>query len=139
MEDVGEEFITETEAVASAESGGDLGADHDFPVGKGEDVGGGGIPEMAVVEPTAFAGGDENNTEVRRQAAEPGRRKPTEGGGELTTKIGQARWMPSLTVDPPDGRLFWIHGGPSGSGCGGEAGFRHLRRGPCGRPATGRG
>ena len=125
--------------MAFAEGGGDIGADHDLPVGKGEDVSGGGVTKMAVMEQAAFAGGDENDTKFRGQTAEPLRGKPTESGGELTTKIGQARWMPSLTVDPPDGRLFWVHGGPWGSGYGAEADFPRPRRGPCGRPATGTG
>jgi len=112
VENVGEEFIAEAEAVAFAEGGGDLGADHDLAVGKGENIGGGGITQVAVVETAAFPGGDQNDAELRRQAAKPDEGETPEGGVQLTTKIGQARRMPSLTVDPPDGRLFWIHGGP---------------------------
>lgn len=138
VENVGEEFIAEAEAVAFAEGGGDLGADHDLAVREGEDVGRSGIAQVAVVEAAAFAGGDQNDAELRRQAAKPDGWETPEGGVQLTTKIGQARRMPSLTVDPPDGRLFWIHGGPWGSGCGGEADFPRRRRGPCERPATGR-
>ena len=66
VENIGEEFIAKAEAVAFAESGGDLGADHDFAVGKGEDIGGGGIAQVAVVKPSAFLGGDQDDAELRR-------------------------------------------------------------------------
>jgi len=65
VEDVGEEFIAEAEAVAFAEGGGDLGADHDLAVREGEDVGRSGVAQMAVVEAAALAGGDQNDAELR--------------------------------------------------------------------------
>lgn len=139
VEDIGEEFIPKAEAVALAESGGDFRTNNNFPVGEREDVSGRGVAQMPVVKAATFAGGNQNHAEFRGQAAEPGRRKAPEGRVQFTTKIGQARRMPSLTVDPPDGRLFWIHGGPWGSGCGGEGGFPRHRPRPCGRPAIGRG
>ena len=138
MEYIGEEFIPKAEAMAPAKGSGDLGADHDLAVGEREDVSGRGVAQMPVVKAATFAGGNQNHAEFRGQAAEPGRRKAPEGRVQFTTKIGQARRMPSLTVDPPDGRLFWIHGGPWGSGCGGEADSPHRRPGLCGRPATAR-
>jgi len=52
--------------VAFAEGGGDFGADHDLAVGEGEDVGWGGVAQMAVVEAAAFAGGDQNDAQLRR-------------------------------------------------------------------------
>jgi hypothetical protein len=52
--------------------GGHIGADHDFAVGEGENIGGGGVAQMAVMKPAAFPGGDQDNAELRRQAAKPG-------------------------------------------------------------------
>jgi len=66
VENIGEEFIAEAEAVAFAKGGSDLGADHDLPMGKSENIGGGGVAQMAVVEASAFTGGDQNDAELRR-------------------------------------------------------------------------
>ena len=52
--------------MAFAESGGDLGTNHDLPMGKSENIGGGGVAQMAVVEASAFTGGDQNDAELRR-------------------------------------------------------------------------
>ena len=52
--------------MAFAEGGGDFRADHNLSVREGEDVGGSGIAQMAVVEAAAFAGGDQNDAEFRR-------------------------------------------------------------------------
>jgi hypothetical protein len=139
VKDIGKKLVAEAEAMALAEGGGDFGADDDLAVGEGEDIGRGGIAEVAMVETAALPGGDQDDADFRRQAAEPGGGKTPEGGVQLTTKIGQARGMPSLTVDPPEGRFFWVHGGPWGNGCGGEAGFPRRRPGLYERPATGRG
>lgn len=139
VKNIGEELITEAEPVALAESGGNIRANDNFPVGEGEDVGGSGVSQMLLMKAAAFAGRDDHDADVRRQTAEPGGGKAPEGGVQFTTKIGQARRMPSWTVDPPDGRLFWFHGGPWGNGCGGEAGFPRPRQGLCERPAIGKG
>ena len=61
VEDIGEEFLAEAEAVAFAESGGDVRTDHNLAVGEGKNIGGGGIAQMAAMEPAAFAGGDQND------------------------------------------------------------------------------
>ena len=66
MENIGEEFIAKTKTVTFVEGGGDFRADHDLTVREGEDVGGGGIAQMAVVETAAFTGGDQNDAELRR-------------------------------------------------------------------------
>ena len=66
VENIGEEFIAKTETVTFVEGGGDFRADHDLTVREGEDVGGSGITQMAVVEAAAFAGGDQNDAKVRR-------------------------------------------------------------------------
>ena len=61
VEDIGQEFLAEAEAEAFAESGGDVWTDHNLAVGEGKNIGGGGIAQMAVMEPAAFAGGDQND------------------------------------------------------------------------------
>jgi hypothetical protein len=61
VEDVSEEFVTEAEAVPGAQLGGDGGANDNFPVGKGEDIGGGEVAEVTFVKPSAFPGGDEDD------------------------------------------------------------------------------
>ena len=66
VEDVGEKFVAKTQPVAFAQGRGNLGADHDLAVGKSEDIGGSGIAQVAVVEATAFTGGDQNDAELRR-------------------------------------------------------------------------
>ena len=135
VEDVGQELIAKAEPMTFAEGGGDIGTNHNLPVGKSKDVRGSWVAQMTLVKSAAFPGGNQNDADFRGKAAEPGRGESPKGGVQLTTKIGQARRMPSLTVDPPDDRLFLIHGGPWGNGCGGEAGFPRRRPGPCGRPA----
>ena len=72
VEDVGEEFVAEAEAVPRAQLGGDGGANDNFPVGEGEDIGGGGVAEVTVVKPAAFPGGDEDNAQFPGQAAQAG-------------------------------------------------------------------
>ena len=137
VKDVGEEFIAEAKPVALAQLRSDIGTDDDFPVGEGEDIGGAGIAEMTLMQPSAFPCGHKDDAEFRGQAPEPGRRQAPQGVRHLTTQVGQVRRMPSLTVDPPQGRFFWVHAGPWGSGYGGEGGFPQPRQAPCGRPATG--
>ena len=52
--------------MAFTESGSDLGTNHDLAVGEGEDIGGGGIAQVTVVEAAAFTGGDQDDAELRR-------------------------------------------------------------------------
>ncbi len=66
MENIGEEFIAKAEAVAFAQGRGDFGTNHDLAVGKGEDVGRGGIAQVTFVEAAAFTGGDQDDAELRR-------------------------------------------------------------------------
>ena len=106
VEDVGEKFIPKAEAVALAELSGDFRADNNFPVGEGENIGGGGIAEMDAVQAAALAGRDEDDAEQSREAPAAGRRQPAQGRCHLMTKVRQIRWMPSLTVDPPESRIF---------------------------------
>ena len=47
--------------MAFAEGGGDVRTDHNLAVGEGKNIGVGGIAQMAVMEPDAFAGGDQND------------------------------------------------------------------------------
>jgi len=43
VQNIGEELVTQAEAVASAERRCDSGADHDFAMGKCQDIGRGGV------------------------------------------------------------------------------------------------
>ena len=56
VQNIGEELIPKAETVPVAELGGDCGADDDFPVRKGENIGGRWVAEMGVVQATALAG-----------------------------------------------------------------------------------
>ena len=66
VENVGEEFVAKAQAVSLPKSRRHVRADDNFPMGKGENVGWGGVPEMALVEPAAFAGGDKNDADFPR-------------------------------------------------------------------------
>ncbi len=65
VENIRKEFVAKTEAVAFAESGGHIGTHDDFAVGEGKDIGGRRVAEMAIVKPTAFTGGDQDDAELR--------------------------------------------------------------------------
>jgi hypothetical protein len=47
--------------------GGDSGADNDFTMGKGENIGRGRVAEVDLVEATTLAGGDENDANLSRK------------------------------------------------------------------------
>ncbi len=72
MEDVGEEFVAEAESVTFAQLRGHFGTNDDLPVREGEDVGGGGVAKMAVVELPAFPGGDKDDAKFPGKTAKPG-------------------------------------------------------------------
>ena len=67
MNNVGEEFLAEGQAVSSMIGGGDGGADNDFTMGKGENIGRGRVAEVDLVEATTLAGGDENDANLSRK------------------------------------------------------------------------
>ena len=67
MNNVGEEFLAEGQAVSSMIGGGDGGADNDFTMGKGENIGRGRVAEVDLVEATTLAGGDEDDADFGRE------------------------------------------------------------------------
>jgi len=64
VENVGQELVAKAEAMALAELGRNLRADHDFTMREGKDISRGGVAEMALVQPAALTGRDENNAEL---------------------------------------------------------------------------
>jgi len=68
VKDVGEEFLPECQAMGLVVKCRYFGAYHDFPMGEGEDIGGGGVGKVGVVKTAAFAGRHEDNPQLVRQA-----------------------------------------------------------------------
>ena len=89
MNDVGEELLAESEAVSSMIRGGDGGADDNFSVGKGENIGRGRVVEVDLVETTTLAGGDEDNSDFGRETRSPRVGEAREGTFNLTTEERQ--------------------------------------------------
>ncbi len=54
VKDIGQQLLAQAETMAPAEGSGHSGANDDFPVGKGKDVGGGRVPQMDLVQAAAF-------------------------------------------------------------------------------------
>ena len=69
VKDVGEEFLPESQTMGLVAKCRYFGAYHDFPVGEGEDIGGGRIGKVGVVQASAFAGRNEDDAQFLRQAA----------------------------------------------------------------------
>ena len=120
MNNVGEEFLAEGQAVSSMIGGGDGGADNDFTMGKGENIGRGRVAEVDLVEATTLAGGDENDANLSRKTRSARRGEAREGTFNLATEERQCQWMTPLAIDPLDGDGFFGHGDLEGSGCVGE-------------------
>ena len=120
MNNVGEEFLAEGQAVSSMIGGGDGGADNDFTMGKGENIGRGRVAKVDLVEATTLAGGDENDANLSRKTRSARRGEAREGTFNLATEERQCQWMTPLAIDPLDGDGFFGHGDLEGSGCVGE-------------------
>ena len=120
MNNVGEEFLAEGEAVSPMIGGGDGGADNDFTMGKGENIGRGRVAEVNLVEATTLACGDENDANLSRETRSARRGEAREGTFNLATEERQCQWMTPLAIDPLDGDGFLGHGDLEGSGCVGE-------------------
>ena len=120
MNNVGEELLAEGQAVSSMIGGGDGGADNDFTMGKGENIGRGRVTKVDLVEATTLAGGDENDANLSRKTRSARRGEAREGTFNLATEERQCQWMTPLAIDPLDGDGFFGHGDLEGSGCVGE-------------------
>ena len=120
MNNVGEEFLAEGQAVSSMIGGGDGGADNDFTMGKGENIGRGRVAEVDLVEATTLAGGDEDDADFGRETRSTRLGEAREGTFNLATEERQCQWMTPLAIDPLDGDGFFGHGDLEGSGCVGE-------------------
>ena len=100
--------------------GGDGGADNDFTMGKGENIGRGRVAEVDLVEATTLAGGDEDDADFGRETRSTRLGEAREGTFNLATEERQCQWMTPLAIDPLDGDGFFEHGDLEGSGCEGE-------------------
>ncbi len=120
MNNVGEEFLAEGQAVSSMIGGGDGGADNDFTMGKGENIGRGRVAEVNLVEATTLACADENDANLSMETRSARRGEAREGTFNLATEERQCQWMTPLAIDPLDGDGFLGHGDLEGSGCVGE-------------------
>jgi hypothetical protein len=120
MNNVGEEFLAEGQAVSPMIGGSDGGADNDFTMGKGENIGRGRVAEVNLVEATTLARGDEDDANLSRETRSARRGEAREGTFNLATEERQCQWMAPLAIDPLDGDGFFGHGDLEGSGCVGE-------------------
>ena len=120
MKNVGEKLLAEGQAVSPMIGGSDGGADNDFTMGKGENIGRGRVAEVDLVEAATLAGGDENDANLSRKTRSARRGETREGTFNLATEERQCQWMTPLAIDPLDGDGFFEHGDLEGSGCEGE-------------------
>ena len=120
MKNVGEKLLAEGQAVSPMIGGSDGGADNDFTMGKGENIGRGRVAKVDLVEATTLAGGDENDANLSRKTRSARRGEAREGTFNLATEERQCQWMTPLAIDPLDGDGFFGHGDLEGSGCVGE-------------------
>lgn len=136
MNDVGEEFLAEGQAVSPMIGGGDGGADNNFSVGKSENIGRGRVAKVDLMEAATFAGGDEDDPDFGRETRSPRLGEAGEGTFKLATEERQGQRVSSLAIGPLDGDGFFEHGGPEGSECVGEGYSRGRRLWRGGRCAT---
>ena len=116
--------------------GGDGRADNDFSVGKGENIGRGGVAKVGPVEAPTLAGGDEDDADLSRETRSARRGEAREGTFNLATEERQGQWVSPLAIGPVDGDGFFEHGGLEGNGCVGEGYSRGMRLWRGGRCAT---
>jgi len=135
MNNIGEEFFAQGEAVGSVEGGGDGRADNDFAVGKGENICGRRIAEVDLVEAATLAGGDENDADLSRKTRSALRGEAREGTFNLATEERQCQRVLPLAIGPLDGDGFFEHGDLEDSGCVGEGYSRGRRQWRGGRYA----
>ena len=69
MQNISEELVTQAEAVAPAERRCDSRADHDFAMGKCQDIGRGRVAQVKLVKAAAFLGRNKNDTELRGEVS----------------------------------------------------------------------
>jgi hypothetical protein len=114
--------------------GSDGGADNDFTMGKGENIGRGRVAKVDLVEATTLAGGDEDDADLSRETRSARRGEAREGTFNLATEERQCQWVSPLAIGPVDGDGFFEHGDLEGSECVGEGysrGRRLWRGGQC--------
>ena len=136
MNDVGEELLAESEAVGSMVGGGDVRADNNFSVGKSENIGRGRVVKVNLVEASALAGGNEDDSNFGRETRSARRGEAREGTFNLATEERQCQRVSPLAIGPVDGDGFFEHGGLEGSECVGEGYSRGRRLWRGGRCAT---
>ena len=137
VEDIGEELLAQGESVGPMIGGGDGGADNDFSVGKGENIGRGRVAEVDLVEAATLAGGDENDANLSRKTRSARRGEAREGTFNLATEERQCQRVSPLAIGPVDGGGFFEHGDLEDSGCVGEGYSRGRRLWRGGRCAIG--
>ena len=136
MNDVGEEFLAESEAVGSMVGGGDVRADNNFSVGKSENIGRGRVAKVDLVEAATFARGDEDDPDFGRETRSARRGEAREGTFNLATEERQCQRVSPLAIGPVDGDGFFEHDDLEGSECVGEGYSRGRRLWRGGRCAT---
>jgi len=136
MNNVSEELLAQGESVSPMIGGGDGGADNDFSVGKGENIGRGRVTKVDPVEAATLAGGDEDDADLSRETRSARRGEAREGTFNLATEERQGQWVSPLAIGPVDGDGFFEHGGLEGNGCVGEGYSRGRRLWRGGRCAT---
>ena len=67
MNDVSEELLAQRESMSPMIGGSDGGADNNFSVGKGENIGRGRVAQVSLVKTATLAGGDEDDADLSRE------------------------------------------------------------------------
>lgn len=125
VEDVGQDFLVQAEALGLALFFRHGRADEDFPMVEGDDVGGGGVLEEIAVDPGDCGGGEQGDFDV----FQPAREAASEAGGGGFSLPGQSRerqwvlFLPVVDRDPDFPSSCGLWGIRSGHGaC--SSGFR---------------
>ena len=136
MNDVSEDLLAQRESMSPMIGGSDGGADNNFSVGKGENIGRGRVAQVSLVKTATLTGGDEDDADLSRETRSARRGKAREGTFNLATEERQCQRILALTIGPVDGDGFFEHGDLEGSECVGEGYSRGRRLWPGGRCAT---
>jgi len=100
VDDVGEQFVGQGKGFEMALGGGDLGADDEFAVLEGDDIGRGGVLQELFMQTSALPGIDENDLNAGK-ACGPEGGEPLRNALSLLLQSAQGDPQPFLAVVNP--------------------------------------